>query len=429
MRSRRSPTTTSSRGSGASAWTSRSRTSRRPRRRSSSRSTRATRSRSPRSSSRATPSFRPGGCARRCRRRRWTRFWRVFSENTTYSQANYEADVESIKGLYNSKGYKDVVVKDPVLDIFVKNPKADAKKLKRAVNITIPIVEGDQYFVNEIRDRPGGSVGQADRGRGLAMVFPQKAILRQVLGAAPGIGPEPRPARRGALGGRGHVQVERLHLLVRRPVVQGGPQPPRGHRREDLRGREVLSSAVSRSRATRPRATRSSAASSPSTRARSWTWRRSRSSLQKLQQLGYFKISEEPDFQVRPDDEEGRRDGEGPGDVAQRGPVRRRLLGRRQVLRPVLLPDPQLPRARRDPRRPRRSSGRSRASTTSPTRSRGSWTRTSRSASRSTATPRTTRPSTRSGGATSVFYGRGIGLFGSWNILYSVRGRSRRTTR
>jgi len=61
--------------------------------------------------------------------------WRILSENTTYSQANYEADVESIKGVYQSKGYKDIVVKDPVLEVYVVNPKA--KKPKRRVRISI----------------------------------------------------------------------------------------------------------------------------------------------------------------------------------------------------------------------------------------------------------------------------------------------------
>ncbi len=70
-------------------------------------------------------------------------WWRLLSEtSTTYSQANYDADVESIKGLYHSKGYKDVVVKDPVLDIFVKNPKAPPKKQKKRVRITIPWSRG-----------------------------------------------------------------------------------------------------------------------------------------------------------------------------------------------------------------------------------------------------------------------------------------------
>ena len=93
-------------------------------------------------------------------------WWRFLSESsTTYSQANYDADVESIKGLYHSRGYKDVVLKDPVLNIFVKNPKAAAKKQKKNVRITIPIVEGDQFFTGQIQIVKVDQSGQR-RGRG-----------------------------------------------------------------------------------------------------------------------------------------------------------------------------------------------------------------------------------------------------------------------
>jgi len=57
--------------------------------------------------------------------------WRVFSDKTVYNQANFDEDVESIKHLYQDYGYKDVVVKDPVLDIYVSNPKQKkAKKIR-----------------------------------------------------------------------------------------------------------------------------------------------------------------------------------------------------------------------------------------------------------------------------------------------------------
>ena len=108
-------------------------------------------------------------------------------------------------------------------------------------------------------------------------------------------------------------------------------------------------------------------------------------SIQKISQLGYFKLGEEPDFSVRPDGEEGRRRPEGAGDEPQRDPVRRGLLGIRRFLRAVLLPDAQLPRARRDHRRVGPGREACRNSSTCRTRFRGSWTRTSRSARRSSA--------------------------------------------
>src|SRR5262249_38846560 len=92
-------------------------------------------------------------------------WFRILSEtSTTYSQANYDADVENLKAVYHAKGYKDVVIKDPILDIFVKNPKAPPKKQKKRVKIKIPIVEGDQFFVNNIQVVKVDQTGQAEEG-------------------------------------------------------------------------------------------------------------------------------------------------------------------------------------------------------------------------------------------------------------------------
>ncbi|MGH9316977.1 MAG: POTRA domain-containing protein, partial [Thermoanaerobaculia bacterium] len=103
-------------------------------------------------------------------------FWRLLSESTTYSQANFEADVELIKGVYQSKGYKDIVVKDPILDVFVKNPKADPKKFKRQVRIAIPVVEGDQFFAGEIRIVKMDQSGQPE-AEGQPMVVARERML------------------------------------------------------------------------------------------------------------------------------------------------------------------------------------------------------------------------------------------------------------
>src|SRR4029077_19275687 len=106
-------------------------------------------------------------------------WWRFLSEtSTTYSQANYDADVESIKGLYHSAGYKDVVVKDPVLDIFVKNPKAPAKKQKKNVRITIPIVEGDQFFIGQVQILKVDQSGQTEEAAS-ALIIPREILMKE----------------------------------------------------------------------------------------------------------------------------------------------------------------------------------------------------------------------------------------------------------
>ena len=194
-------------------------------------------------------------------------FWRILSDDTVYNQANYEADVESIKGLYQSKGYKDVVVKDPILDVYIVNPTAKPTKLKRRVRITIPIVQGEQVLHEQHHHRPCAAERPARRpARAGRLSGP--AAAQAVLGASARVDPEPRPPARG--------HGERSRTCTRRGGTSTG-SPTRSSRRsartawtsrsEDLRGRQVSTSAASRSRATRRRATRSSAASSASTKA------------------------------------------------------------------------------------------------------------------------------------------------------------------
>jgi outer membrane protein insertion porin family len=113
-------------------------------------------------------------------------WWRFLSEtSTTYSQANYDADVENIKAVYHAKGYKDVVVKDPTLDIFVKNPKAPAKKQKKNVRITIPIVEGEQFFTGQIQIIKVDQSGAAEAASA-PLIVPREVQLKEFRDLPPG---------------------------------------------------------------------------------------------------------------------------------------------------------------------------------------------------------------------------------------------------
>ncbi len=112
-------------------------------------------------------------------------FWRILSDDTVYNQANYEADVESIKGLYQSKGYKDVVVKDPILDVYITNPTAKPTKIKRRVRITVPIVQGEMFYTNTItiaRIEQNGQVADPPE----VSVYPGPLLLKQFPDLPPG---------------------------------------------------------------------------------------------------------------------------------------------------------------------------------------------------------------------------------------------------
>ena len=112
-------------------------------------------------------------------------FWRILSDDTVYNQASYEADVESMKALYQSKGYKDVVVKDPILDVYIVNPNAKPTKIKRRVRITVPIVQGDKFYTNTITIVRVQQNGQpADPPE--PAVFPGALLLKQFWELPPG---------------------------------------------------------------------------------------------------------------------------------------------------------------------------------------------------------------------------------------------------
>ncbi len=223
-------------------------------------------------------------------------WYRVFSENTTYSQANYEADVENIKAVYQAKGYKDVVVKDPILDIYVKNPKADPKKIKRAVRITIPIAEGDQYFVNEIRVTRVDQAGKPVEN-GPPMVFPEQAILKKFWELAPGT-----VLNRDLLV-EGLSEVESMYKANGYIYWFADPAYKEvGNHRVDVDvkifegdkfylGRfEVKGNTTTRDKVIRREFALDEGAVMDMDAVKK--------SLQKLQQLGYFKVAEEPEFGV-----------------------------------------------------------------------------------------------------------------------------------
>jgi outer membrane protein insertion porin family len=78
-------------------------------------------------------------------------WWRFFDSKSTYNQASYDEDVESLRKTYQDAGYKDVVVKDAILDTMVVNPREKRPdKIKRRVKLTIPIVEGERWYFGKL---------------------------------------------------------------------------------------------------------------------------------------------------------------------------------------------------------------------------------------------------------------------------------------
>ena len=110
-------------------------------------------------------------------------FWRFLSDNTVYSQANYEADVESLKGVYQAKGYKDVVVKDPILDVYVVNPDAEAREAQAAGEDHDPDRRGGPVLHQRDPHHRGRPERSAHGVRTAARSSPPKELLKPASGS------------------------------------------------------------------------------------------------------------------------------------------------------------------------------------------------------------------------------------------------------
>ena len=228
-------------------------------------------------------------------------WFRLLSEtSTTYSQANYDADVEMIKAVYQAKGYKNIVVKDPILDIFVKNPKAPPKKQKKRVRITIPVVEGDQFFTGQIQITRVNQSGQAP-DTPEELIFPRDSLLKEFRELKPGsvlnrellIEALSRIEARYKSAGYIYWFADPVYKEIGDHKVDVDVKLYEGDK--FYLGRlEVKGNTNTRDKVIR----REFALDEGDV----MNMEAVKKSLQKLQQLGYFKVGEEPDFAVRQQD-------------------------------------------------------------------------------------------------------------------------------
>ena len=304
------------------------------------------------------------------------------------------------------------------------------KKIKRRVRHHDPGRRGRQVLHERDHGRARAAERPADRRRASPTVFPPKQLLKQFYELAPGSVLNRDRLVEGLAADRDDVQVAGYIYWFAEPGLQGGRETTGSTSRSRSSRATSSTSAASRSRATRRRATRSSAASSRLDEGDVMDMEAVKKSIQKIQQLGYFKIDR--GAAVR---RARRRRRRSTSSSRGRRPRRNEIQfgagysGVRRLLRAVLLPDAQLPRARRDHRRLGAARARSRTSSTSPTRFPGSWTGTSRSASRSSGATSTTSRRTSSARAARVFYAQGNRRSSTRPRCCTPTRTSRRTSR
>ena len=74
-----------------------------------------------------------------------------FSKKDIYDPAKLQEDLDKIRDLYKSSGYKNVVLGDPKVEVRALNPAAVATKdQKRRMFLTIPIEEGERWKFGQV---------------------------------------------------------------------------------------------------------------------------------------------------------------------------------------------------------------------------------------------------------------------------------------
>ncbi len=220
---------------------------------------------------------------------RETNFYQFWDSKDVYSQTNYEEDIESIKKVYQNAGYKDIVVKDPVISTFTVNPtETRPDKVKRRAKIEIPLVEGERYYFGSVKVEG-------------ATIFPPERLVR-FFGWEEG-----KPLNRAVLAdgmktideiyrGRGYIYAFMNPEYVERPGkgnlvdvtvrITEGDQFRVG--RVEFTGNKTTKDKVLRRELQLFEGDVLDMESF-------------KKGLFKITQLGYFKIEEDPDFRVNPE--------------------------------------------------------------------------------------------------------------------------------
>ncbi len=214
-------------------------------------------------------------------------WWRFYDSKSVFNQASFDEDMDSLRKLYQAKGYKDVVVKDPILETFVVNPHEKlADKIKRRVRITIPIVEGDLFFFGTLKVE-GSTIFPGANLEKLFAYTPGKPLSRTIL--EDGI-----KTLNEAYQGRGHIYAfmnpefsEKPNHVVDVTIrITEGDQYKLG--RVEFSGNKTTRDKVLRREL-------------PLFEGGVMNMEVFKKGLLKVNQLGYFKIEEDPEFRVNPD--------------------------------------------------------------------------------------------------------------------------------
>jgi len=75
----------------------------------------------------------------------------TFSGKTLYLEESWDEDRDNLRKFYLNRGYKDIKIGQPKLELVAKNPDAETlKKKEYRLHITIPVEEGEPYTMGTL---------------------------------------------------------------------------------------------------------------------------------------------------------------------------------------------------------------------------------------------------------------------------------------
>ncbi len=77
--------------------------------------------------------------------------FRKWGKKIIYSREDWEEDRDNLRDFYMNHGYLDVKIGEPILDLTAKKPEAETLKGKKfRMQVTIPVEEGESYTVDSV---------------------------------------------------------------------------------------------------------------------------------------------------------------------------------------------------------------------------------------------------------------------------------------
>ncbi len=110
--------------------------------------------------------------------------YRKWGKKIIYTRENWEADRDNLRDFYLNNGYLDIKIGEPALELIAKKPDADTLEGKKyRMKVSIPVEEGEPYSVESLK-LEGVEIFNADALQGMFEVDLGKTYSKKAFDSA-----------------------------------------------------------------------------------------------------------------------------------------------------------------------------------------------------------------------------------------------------